>query len=266
MAKEVIRKFVMERLDAIVTCPIQDVKGLFDLSKPGRTIFKDWSDQFNERINKDTGVRDWRLFSNNQDYLLESSTRNVTIHLKGICFLNKVNHAVATERMDTLVIFINKADTYYMPHDISESANGMYLNLLADEYEKHTTAVDLEEQIKQKREAKALAKKACQNKWFVIGKKYYQKQTTATNDIVEITEFECVKYIYTIGKNPVNCVVMKRLSGEMGKTARPLSKIDCKLYHIKYQKNLYMFPMSRRFYTAEDYIFNNKTADNMKKR
>ena len=50
--------------------------------------------------------------------------------------------------------------------------------------------------------------------------------------------------------NQINHVVMQKIGEPLHNDARTLSRLDCKMWHIKYSPDLYMFSMSRRFYKA----------------
>jgi hypothetical protein len=141
---------------------------------------------------------------------------------------------------------IAKTDLKFNPGTEEEARNGLYAKLLFDIYGRETDIVEHERAVIEKHEQRQKAKELIQRK-FRIGSLY---STDAPEDRNETSGvYKCVQVVYTIGKNIVNGVVMEHVSGDktVGKR-KTLSVYDCKIYHIKYRKGLYMFNMEKNFY------------------
>ena len=240
MAKQKQRILSIPQLDITVYCPIEYNKGIV-----GKDLLIMATKKFNEELDV---IKDVKVYGNSYDYALFSPLRNVTIVVKNIAFQNKVSHDEATQRMFSIIDLINETDKYYKPNSQDEVDNGIYMDILRQVYEKRIRKEDEENAIRDKQAAKNSAKKRIKRKWFKIGEEYVLRKTDSEGNVVLEEDYKCVKFIYTVGKNTVNCVVMKRLAGVIGGDARPLNVNDCRMFHIKYEPGLYMFPMSQGFY------------------
>ena len=238
MAKQKQRILNIPQLDITVYCPIK-YRGLDDV------LLGKATPKFNEELDV---IRDVNVYKNSYDYALLSPLRNVTIVVKNIDLQNKVSHDEATKRMSSIIDLIKETDKYYKPNSQDEVDKCIYMDILRQVYEKRMRKEDEENAIRDKQAAKNSAKKRIKRKWFKIGEEYVLRKTDSEGNVVLEEDYKCVKFIYTVGKNTVNCVVMKRLAGVIGGDARPLNVNDCRMFHIKYEPGLYMFPMSQGFY------------------
>ena len=238
MSKQKQRILNIPQFDITVYCPIK-YGGLDDVPLRKETP------KFNVKLDV---IRDVNVYKNSYDYALLSPLRNVTIVVKNIDLQNKVSHDEATKRMSSIIDLIKETDKYYKPNSQDEVDNGIYMDILRQVYEKRMRKEDEENAIRDKQAAKNSAKKRIKRKWFKIGEEYVLRKTDSEGNVVLEEDYKCVKFIYTVGKNTVNCVVMKRLAGVIGGDARPLNVNDCRMFHIKYEPGLYMFPMSQGFY------------------
>jgi hypothetical protein len=241
MAKQKQRILSIPQLDITVYCPVEYNKGLVveDL------LLRKATPKFNEELDV---IRDVQVYGNSYDYALLSPLRNVTIVVKNIAFQNKVSHDEATQRISSIIDLIKETDKYYKPNSQDEVDNCIYMDILRQVYEKRMRKEDEENAVRDKQAAKNSAKKRIKRKWFKIGEEYVLRKTDSEGNVVLEEDYKCVKFIYTVGKNTVNCVVMKRLAGVIGGDVRPLNVNDCRMFHIKYEPGLYMFPMSQGFY------------------
>ena len=240
MAKQKQRILSIPQLDITVYCPIEYNKGIV-----GKDLLIMATKKFNDELDL---IRDVKVYDNSYDYALLSPLRNVTIVVKNIDFQNKINHDEAMQRILSIIDLIKETDKYYKPNSQDEVDNGIYMDILRQVYEKRMRKEDEENAIRDKQAAKNSAKKRIKRKWFKIGEEYVLRKTDSEGNVVLEEDYKCVKFIYTVGKNTVNCVVMKRLAGVIGSDARPLNVNDCRMFHIKYEPGLYMFPMSQGFY------------------
>ena len=238
MSKQKQRILNIPQFDITVYCPIK-YGGLDDVPLRKETP------KFNVKLDV---IRDVNVYKNSYDYALLSPLRNVTIVVKNIAFQNKVSHDEATKRMSSIIDLIKETDKYYKPNSQDEVDKCIYMDILRQVYEKRMRKEDEENAIRDKQAAKNSAKKRIKRKWFKIGEEYVLRKTDSEGNVVLEEDYKCVKFIYTVGKNTVNCVVMKRLAGVIGGDARPLNVNDCRMFHIKYEPGLYMFPMSQGFY------------------
>lgn len=238
MSKQKQRILNIPQFDITVYCPIK-YGGLDDVPLRKETP------KFNVKLDV---IRDVNVYKNSYDYALLSPLRNVTIVVKNIDLQNKVSHDEATKRMSSIIDLIKETDKYYKPNSQDEVDKCIYMDILRQVYEKRMRKEDEENAVRDKQAAKNSAKKRIKRKWFKIGEEYVLKKTDSEGNVVLEEDYKCVKFIYTVGKNTVNCVVMKRLAGIIGGDARPLNVNDCRMFHIKYEPGLYMFPMSQGFY------------------
>lgn len=102
--------------------------------------------------------------------------------------------------------------------------------------ENETTANESTPKSLSKREIKQQAKAIIRKK-FYIGETYYLKSSTIKRQYI------LKKYIYAIRDDIVNIVIMKQISGPIGKIYT-LTPHDCLNYHIKYEPGLQVFSMS----------------------
>ena len=238
MSKQKQRILNIPQFDITVYCPIK-YGGLDDVPLRKETP------KFNVKLDV---IRDVNVYKNSYDYALLSPLRNVTIVVKNIDLQNKVSHDEATKRMSSIIDLIKETDKYYKPNSQDEVDKCIYMDILRQVYEKRMRKEDEENAVRDKQAAKNSAKKRIKRKWFKIGEEYVLRKTDSEGNVVLEEDYKCVKFIYTVGKNTVNCVVMKRLAGVIGGDARPLNVNDCRMFHIKYEPGLYMFPMSQGFY------------------
>ena len=258
MAKQKQRILSIPQFDITVYCPAEYNKGLVveDL------LLIKATKKFNEELDV---IKDVKVYGNSYDYAMLSPLRNVTIVVKNIAFQNKVSHDKTTKRISSIIDLIKETDKYYKPNSQDEVDNGIYMDILRQVYEKRMRKEDEENAIRDKQAAKNSAKKRIKRKWFKIGEEYVLRKTDSEGNVVLEEDYKCVKFIYTVGKNTVNCVVMKRLAGVIGGDARPLNVNDCRMFHIKYEPGLYMFPMSQGFYkknvvSLEEFSASRETA------
>lgn len=240
MSKQKQRILNIPQFDITVYCPIEYNKGIV-----GKDLLNMATKKFNDELDV---IKDVKVYGNSYDYALFSPLRNVTIVVKNIAFQNKVSHDEATQRMFSIIDLIKETDKYYKPNSQDEVDDCIYMDILRQVYEKRMRKEDEENAIRDKQAAKNSAKKRIKKKWFKIGEEYVLRKTDSEGNVVLEEDYKCVKFIYTVGKNTVNCVVMKRLAGVIGNDARPLNVNDCRMFHIKYEPGLYMFPMSQGFY------------------
>jgi hypothetical protein len=96
--------------------------------------------------------------------------------------------------------------------------------------------------LKLKHEFKHIAKKAVKYK-YRIGDRYSIRKKNIDSVDIGNEVFEVKKFIYTIGDNIVNIVIMKQVSGDLYND-KQLTTFDCKAFHLKYEHGLYVFPMN----------------------
>ena len=255
MAKQKQRILNIPQLDITVYCPIK-YRGFDDV------LLIKATPKFNEELDV---IRDVKVYKNSYDYVLLSPLRNVTIVVKNIFLQNKVSHDKAMKRISSIIDLIKETDKYYKPNSQDEVDKCIYMDILRQVYEKRMRKEDEENAIRDKQAAKNSAKKRIKRKWFKIGEEYVLRKTDSEGNVVLEEDYKCVKFIYTVGKNTVNCVVMKRLAGVIGGDARPLNVNDCRMFHIKYEPGLYMFSMSQGFYkknvmSLEDFTASRETV------
>lgn len=238
------RIYSIPKLEVVVYCPMYEIKKLVTEKCFGKYTTNEFNANFEN-------MKDFKVYVDETDYAVTSAMRNVTILIKNIAFQNKVNHDAAVERINSVLALIKEVDAVYQPKTNDEVVEGLYIDVLRDVYEKKIEREEEADAIRLKQEAKNTAKAKVKNKWFRLGQEYVLKKTDIYGHIVGEEAYRCVKFIYTVGKNPVNCVVMKKLDGLMDTDVRALSKSDCQIFHIKYEPGLYMFPMSQRFYKRE---------------
>lgn len=201
-----------------------------------------------EGVPKDLTVKDV-----GGDKVFSSETRDLTLRVADIERQSKFNLEAAAHRISNIMNILNRADEEYREIAKDHTQDIPYITVLkkivCDDMRREAE----ENAIRRKQEAKREAKKRFRNrKWFEIGKEYILKKNDIYGSETEEQRYRCVKFIYTVGTNPLNCVVMKKLSGKLGGEARALSPIDCQIFHIKHEANLYMFPMTQRFYPAPE--------------
>ena len=101
-------------------------------------------------------------------------------------------------------------------------------------YQGVITSSDVKKRVKH--DAKASVKHR-----FVVGDEYCLKNKPLVGRTI-YKYFVCKKYIYSINDIPVNMVIMKPMRNTKV-YGNSLTKHDCLMYHIKYEKNLYIYSM-----------------------
>ncbi len=236
------RAFNVELYDMMVYSPIYNP---FEKTGPlgfPSTSSRSLSRKFN---NSFESFSDFRIFSDDTHYYLTSEIRNISILINNIAFQYKVDSDEANTRILNIIDLLKSCDALYKPTSQKDVDECQYLDILKVVFDKINRKKNEEKNIKEKSLAKQAAKKNVKQKWFEIGEEYILKNQ---DKIAEDEVYKCVKFIYTIGKNPVNCVVMQKLGNNLKGDVRHLSVNDCRMFHIKYSPGLYMFPMTQRFY------------------
>ncbi len=91
---------------------------------------------------------------------------------------------------------------------------------------------------KNKKNAKHSAKRKIPKKFRLSeGETYILKFKSKDKSKEFLNYYRCVKVIYSISDNPVNIVIMKKISGELNNNSF-LNREDCKKFHIKYESGL----------------------------
>ena len=244
MNKDAKLRLIVDSIDGSVEFPAMNEKALLKkFSSDARSV------EMEAMLNKDVEkMRDFVVYSDTKWTTITSWSRNVSIHIRDYMMLCQVNPEEASARFNYVTDMLKSADAKYEPVSSDEIESTVYYMLLKMYVTKDTRRKSLIESISEKREAKRKAKLDVSDKWFKIGAEYTLKKTGINGDIISQENYRCIKYMYTVGKNPVKCVVMKHLGEKMSGSARCLSATDCRILHIKYEKGLYMFPMSQRFY------------------
>ena len=205
--------------------------------------------------------KDWIVNSNKEDLLVYSKMRGVTFVIADLIFKLKNNPDNANEDWHYMFNLILKADSEYEIEN-SESVNSeQYIKLIKKYYESDMTEEENKKSIQSKQEAKKAAKQLAKFK-YRIGDKYAIRKKSVSGDEMSAEIYEVKKFIYTIGCNIVNSVVMKQIAGNTCKR-KTLSIFDCQTFHIKYEPGLYIFPMNTSFFKLpKDYIV--KEVENSK--
>ena len=185
-------------------------------------------------------------FFHNNDLVFVSDQRFIAIVLEDFMYKLKIDQDETISELREIMQLIAKTDLEFNPDTEDEARDGLYAKLLFDIYSHATDIIEHEQAVIDKHEQRQKAKALVQRK-FRIGSLY---STDAPEDRNETSGvYKCVQVVYTIGKNIVNGVVMEHVSGDktVGKR-KTLSVYDCRIYHIKYRKGLYMFNMEKTFY------------------
>lgn len=176
--------------------------------------------------------------------LLQSELRGICIILKNFLFFLDEMPVEAVARLNMLSSLISDTDNNYVIESRAHADGKMYLKLFKDSYDKLIHERFNKKVIETKRAAKNAAKKSCKFKYYVGDRYSVWNVDTRTNELIE-SVYEVKKTIYTIGANQVNVVVMKFISG-VRRNMRPVSPLDCNAFHIKYEPDLFIFPMNAR--------------------
>lgn len=245
MTEEVnIRKYSIDKVGALMMSPVGPVGRLIDDSKMNTDMSVSTNSAF-------ASARDFRLYNDDSDVCLVSDIRNISILFEGMVLLKNKDDKQATDDFNYVIDLLTEADKAYEESGNAEEARTiLYYNLVRDVYESKMKAEDLKKIIQTKHEAKQTAKDTVKDKWFKIGEYYSLKKFDLSGSLKDVHVFKCVKYIYSVSNNPVNCVVMQKIGEPLSGNARTLSRMDCRMWHIKYSPDLYMFSMTRRFYKA----------------
>ena len=197
--------------------------------------------------------KDWIVNSNKEDLLVYSKMRGVTFVIADLIFKLKNNPDSANEDWHYMFNLILKADAEYEIEN-SESVNSeQYIKLIKKYYESDMAEEENKKTIQSKQEAKKVAKQLAKFK-YSIGDKYAIRKKTVSGDEMGAEIYEVKKFIYSIGCNIVNSVVMKQIAGNPCKR-KTLSIFDCQTFHIKYEPGLYIFSMNTSFFKLpKDYI------------
>lgn len=185
-------------------------------------------------------------FFHNNDVIFVSDQRFIAIVMEDFMYKLKIDQDETVNELREVMQLIAATDQQFSPDTEDEARDGLYARLLFDAYGRATDIIEHEQAVIQKHEQRKKAKELLMRK-FRIGSLYSTDAPEERNDASGV--YKCVQVVYTIGKNIVNGVVMEHVSGDkmMGKR-KTLSVYDCKIYHIKYRKGLYMFNMEKTFY------------------
>ena len=243
MAEELtIRRYDIDKVGAKMLTPVQPVKKLTDESNLNREM----TDEINRSL---TFSQDLKLYNNDYDACLVSEIRNITIIFENMVALKAENESLATENFNYVINLLLKSDMRCAETKLNTSVwSKVYFDFMREVYEEQIDEEEHKEMIQTKQESKRAAKDSVKNKWFKIGKLYSLKKFDLNGNIKDISVFRCVKFIYTVGINQINHVVMQKIGEPLHNDARTLSRLDCKMWHIKYSPDLYMFSMNQRFY------------------
>ena len=238
----IIKKYVIDGADAVMITPAEVNDKL--------TLNEDMSHEVNSGFSYHA---DFILYNNEKDVCLTSESRDITIMFNDMVLLRERDEEEATQNFNYVIELLNNADSKFEESGFPDEARGkLYFNIVRDLYENKISAEEHLEFIQTKQESKRVAKESVKDKWFKIGQYYSLKKFDRTGHVKETTLFKCVKFIYTVGVNQVNHVVMQKIGETHSGNARTLSPMDCKMWHIKYSPDLYMFPMSQRFYPVTE--------------
>ena len=188
--------------------------------------------------------RDFYIGHFNEHVLLQSELRGICIILKNFLFLLDEMPVEAVARLNKLSSLISDTDNNYVIESRAQADGKMYLKLFKDSYDKLIHEQVTKKALETKREAKNVAKKTCKFKYYVGDRYSIWNINMRTNEPIE-SVYEVKKTIYTIGANQVNVVVRKVISG-VRRNTRPVSPLDCNAFHIKYEPDLFIFPMNAR--------------------
>ena len=245
MAEDVkTRKYSIDKVRAVMTSPVPDDGKFTDGENVNAQMSRDVNDRFRNGS-------DFVVFNDDKDVCLTSRFRNVSVMFEGMVSIFDLDPKEAENNFNYVIDLFIEADRAYESSDNVDAVRGIvYFNIMRDIYEAQMNKEELQKTIQTKQEAKRAAKDAVKDKWFKIGQYYCLKKFGLNGVLKDVHVFRCVKFIYTVGNNPVNCVIMQKIGEPLNGNARTLSRMDCHLWHIKYSPDLYMFPMSQRFYTA----------------
>lgn len=239
MAEELtIKRYEIDKVGAMMTTPAESVKKL------------SLNDEMSAEVNRGFAFgQDFQLYNNERDVCLVSECRNISIKFSDMVLLRDKDEQQATQNFNYVIDLLSNADKRFEATGFpSEVCSKLYFNIVRESYENLMDVEEHHEMIQTKRESKQAAKDSVKNKWFKIGKYYSLKKFDLNGNIKDINVFKCVKFIYTVGINQVNHVVMQKIGEPLNGNARTLSRLDCKMWHIKYSPDLYMFSMNQRFY------------------
>lgn len=190
--------------------------------------------------------KDWIVNSDKENLLVYSKMRGVTFVITDLIFKLKHNPADANEDWHYMFELILKADAEYEIEN-SESVNPeQYIRLIKKHYESDMAEEEDRKTIKSKQEAKRAGKELAKFK-YRIGDKYAIRKKTIRGDEMSDEVYVVKKFIYSIGCNVVNSVVMKQISGNPCRR-KTLTIFDCRSFHIKYEPGLYIFSMNTSFF------------------
>lgn len=180
-----------------------------------------------------------------ENLYIQSKLRGITIVVKNILFEVIHNIDKATLRVDKLFAFINKADESYELKNSNDANPESYIHFLYDAYTNDCDENDAVTFLKNKQELKRKTK--ANNRFrYKIGDYYALNVLNVNKENTLVGLYKVVKFIYTISDTPVSIVIMKLELGNCSQR-QTLSYNDCKSFHIKYEPDLYVFPMSTRF-------------------
>ena len=216
-----------------------------------------YQEDYSKKINESGQFKkkpDFAIFTDKDqnDIFVISEFRGVCITCKDLAFMAlKSDKEKADEDWEYLLDLMMKADELFAPESQDDIDNGLWLNMLIVEYEKmmleETHRNFLIEKCDMKHQAKAEAKYK-----FRVGEKYSLRSFTLDGIMINYDAFECRQIVYTIGRSIVNTTVMKRLTHGKKRSNRCLTPFDCRILHVKYEPELYMYSMNQRFYPETD--------------
>lgn len=117
----------------------------------------------------------------------------------------------------------------------------------------------------EKRKTKSKAKQLVKER-FKINEILTLKRTNHLDSEYLNNVYQVVKFVYSIGNNIVNSLVLKQIKGKTAFHRKQLSVKDCKSLHIKYEPGLFIFSMNTPFYkltekSLEDFKNNNNEQE-----
>ena len=198
--------------------------------------------KMNEHINK---YKDFLIGDFDGHVLLQSELRGVHIIMKNFLFVMEHKPEEVNSRLDKLASLVSEADKNYVIESRNHIDGKLYMKYFKESYDKFVQEQISKKILVLKNEAKSLAKKQCRYKYYVGDQYSLMHIDERTGEMVE-NVYEVRKVVYTIGSNVVNVVIMKHLSGFHSKH-KQLSVFDCKAFHIKYEPELFVFPINMNF-------------------
>ena len=193
--------------------------------------------------------KDFSIWLSEKDILVSSKSRKIIIIYEDYVRFHYEDEAKMSKMWNDFSSILLTADIAFASGN--RDASVRFMDCVAGAYRSFTDEQDTADYVSLKQDAKKSAKMSMSKYRYRVGEKYSLRQKGPDGAVLNEMTFQVRKFVYTVGVNPVNIVIMKQLSGKPC-SRRCISHLDASLFHLKYEPGLFIFPMNTNFFKISD--------------